>query len=54
MEEHMGDTGVDGRVILKWILKKLRGCGLYRGQWLALVNTNESAGSVKVGNFLTS
>jgi hypothetical protein len=38
------DLGVDGRIILKWVLNKISGClwihvAQDRDRWLALVNT---------------
>jgi hypothetical protein len=41
---HLGDPGVDGRIILKWIVKKWDGgmdwieLAQDRDKWLALVN----------------
>jgi hypothetical protein len=42
--DHFGDGGLDGRIILKWILKKWNG-GMYwielaqnRDRWRAVVN----------------
>jgi hypothetical protein len=41
--DHLGDPGIDGRIILKWIFKKLWGMDWIelaqdRDRWQALVN----------------
>jgi hypothetical protein len=42
--DHLGDPGVDGRIILKWIFRKLHwgmdwiDLAQYRDRWPALVN----------------
>ena len=44
--DHLGETGVDGKIILRWIFRKLD-VGImdwielaqYRDRWRALVNT---------------
>jgi hypothetical protein len=42
--EHLGDAGVNGRIILKWIFKEWKGVTHYiklaqdRDRWRALVN----------------
>jgi hypothetical protein len=57
--DHLGDPGVDGRIILKWIFKKWDG-GM---DWIELVQDrdswkgscecgNERPGSIKCGEFL--
>jgi hypothetical protein len=58
---HLGDPGVDGRIILKWIFKK-RGGGMDwielaqdRDRWRALVNAVMNLRVPQnAGNFLTS
>jgi hypothetical protein len=43
-QNHLGDPGVDGRIILKWILKKWDGgmdwieLAQFRDRWRVLVN----------------
>jgi hypothetical protein len=52
--DHLGDPGVDRRIILKWIFKK------WDGAWIGLswfrIGTgecgNEPSGSIKCGEFL--
>jgi hypothetical protein len=48
--DHLGDTGVDGRVIRRWIFRKW---DRDTDRWRALVNEgNEHSGSTKYGEFL--
>jgi hypothetical protein len=56
---HLGDPGVDGRIILKWIFKKWDGgmdwikLDQYRDRWRALVNAvGNLRGFTKCGEFL--
>jgi len=58
---HLGDPGVDGRIILRWIFRKWDGRAWtgsiwLRDRWRALVNAimnlNEPSGSIKCGEFL--
>ena len=60
--DHLGDTGVDGRIILRWIFRKWDEGGTDRielaqdmDSWQALVNavTNLRV-PYNAGNFLTS
>ena len=59
--DHLGDTGVDGRIILRWIFRNgMWGYGLDRAGsgWGQVAGTcecgNEPSSSIKLGNFLTS
>ena len=48
--DHLGDPGIDGRIILRWIFRKWDvGCGLDRAGSLC---GNEPSGSIKCGEFL--
>ena len=56
---HLEDLGIDGRRILKWILKKENGSVWTELMWLrtgtmagCFENGNESVGSIKCGEFL--
>ena len=59
--DHLGDPGVDGRIILRWIFRKWdvgygldqagSGCGQVAG---CCESGNEPFGSIKEGNFLIS
>ena len=58
-KNHLADPGVEGRIILKWIFRSWVGGGLDwivlaqdGDRWQALVNRNETSGSVKRGEFL--
>ena len=57
--DHLGDPGVDGRIILKWISRKwdcvygLDRSGSRQGQVAGTCEWgNESSGSIKCGKFL--
>jgi hypothetical protein len=55
-----GDQDVDGRIILKWIFRKLEGVMGTGWIWLRIetggghLYGEELSGSINVGNFLTS
>jgi hypothetical protein len=55
--DHLKDLGIDGRIILKWILNKLDGKAWTGLIWLKIVagaceHSNEPSGSIKCGEFL--
>ena len=60
--DHLGDPGVDGRIILKWIFRNWYVKGIDwielaqdKDRWLAIVNAVMNLGVPKnAGNFLTS
>jgi hypothetical protein len=56
--DHLGDPGVDGRIILKWIFKKWDGgmdrieLAQDRDRWRGSCEcSNEPPGSIKCGEF---
>jgi hypothetical protein len=53
--DHWGDTDVDGRIILRWILRKWEGdVGTgWSGLRIGTDGGNELSGSINAGNFLT-
>jgi hypothetical protein len=58
-KSHLGDPGVDGRIILRWIFKKwaveelLDRAGSGQGQVAGTCEcSNEPSGSIKCGEFL--
>ena len=59
--DHLAEPGVDGRIILRWIIRKWD-MGVWMGlRWFRIVTgggscvcSNELLGSIKCGNFLTS
>jgi hypothetical protein len=56
--DHLEELSVDGKIILEWILDRVRGCGLeVFGLGQAAVagcseHGNEPSGSIKGGEFL--
>ena len=54
--DHWGDQDVDGRLILRWILRKWEGVMGTGWSWLQLAGAyecgNELSGSIKCGEFL--
>ena len=47
---HLGDPGIDGRILLRWIFRK-RDVGLWTGPDTCEC-VNEHSGSIKYGEFL--
>jgi hypothetical protein len=53
--DHLGDPGVDGRIILRWIFRKWNVGGV---DWIELAQAgtcecgNEHSGAIKCGEFL--
>jgi hypothetical protein len=45
--DHWGDPGIDGRIILRWIFRKV-GCGGM--DWIRLAQDREAAGTCECGN----
>jgi hypothetical protein len=59
-KDHLGDPGIDGRIILRWICKKWDVGVLTGWNWLRIGTGGECcecsdklSGSINVGNFLT-
>jgi len=53
--DHLGDPGVDGRIILRWIFRKWDVRVWTESSWLRIGTWecgNEPSGSVKCGEFL--
>jgi hypothetical protein len=57
--DHLGDPGVDGRIILRWIFRKWDVGVWTRSSWLRIRQVagtcecnNEPSGSIKCGEFL--
>ena len=58
---HWGDQDIDGRIILRWIFRKLEGVVGARWSWLRIGTVAGTcgygeglSGSINAGNFLTS
>ena len=52
---HWGDQDVDGRIILRWIFRKLEGVEGTGWSWLRIgTGGGHLWGSINAGNFLTS
>jgi hypothetical protein len=58
--DHWGDQGIDERIILRWMFRKLD-VGVWTGlswlrreRWQALANVLMNLVSINAGNFLTS
>jgi hypothetical protein len=45
--DHLEDPGVDGRIILRWIFRKLDGGGI---DWIDLAQDRNVVGTCKCGN----
>jgi hypothetical protein len=51
--DHLGDPGLDGRIILRWIFRKWD-VGVWTGSSMLRIGTfgNELLGSIKCGEYL--
>jgi hypothetical protein len=50
----LGDQDVDGRIILRWIFRKMQGVVGTGWRWLRIGYGEEISSSINAGNFLTS